>query len=64
LLNLAVSAGNAVEKKALKTGSNIITDILNTKADQHADNIIKLVSVKLKVTLKKRLKIRRVLAWL
>jgi len=61
--SLLYSGAKAVGKEALKPGSNIITDILNKEPEQPVGNIFKLVLVKQRVTLKKKLKRWRCLAW-
>ena len=53
---LLFSVAKAVVKEALKTGSNIMTDILNKEPEQPLGDISKLVLVKQRATLNKKLK--------
>ena len=57
------SGAKAVLNEALKTGSNIITDVLNKEPEQPVGNIFKTCLFKQRVTLKKRLKRLRFLPW-
>jgi len=51
------SGAKAVGKEALKTGSNIITYILNKETEQPVGNIFKTRFSQQRLTLKKRLKL-------
>ena len=50
---LLYSGAKAGGKEAFKTGSNIITDILNKEPEQHVGAIFKIISVKQRATSKK-----------
>jgi len=56
------SGAKSVGKEALKTGSNIITDILNKEPEKLLVVFSKIVLLKERITLKKKLKDERV--WL
>lgn len=61
---LLYSGAKAVEKGALKTLSDIITDTLNEEPEQPIGSILEIVSIKQRVTLWKRLKRSRAISWL
>ena len=60
---LLYSGAKAVGKKALKTGTHIITDFLNKELEQPVGDIFKNRLVKKTITFKKKLKILRGLVW-
>jgi len=50
------SGAKAVGKEALKTGSNIITDMLNKEPEQPVRDILKIDLLRQKITSNKKLK--------